>query len=109
MPKIYITCFWLNGAKDWVGGALAEDGTGLRQHLSTSKIWVRHDMGLTSKKGHEEYSKYYPNGFELVDLVDATDEELSSNQGYLDALAANELGDDILGQSLHDEGGPTNA
>lgn len=92
MPKIFITAVQLNSGS-WVGGALAEDGIGLRQHISSNKLWCKSDMGLTmdTHVSHLDYRKYYPDGYTLVDLVDATDEELSSNQEYLDALAANQL------------------
>jgi len=67
-PKIYLTCFpchW-GGHDDVHGQALAEDGTGLAGHLSSSESWAKHDMGLTSDWKHDTYDEHYPQGYELV-------------------------------------------
>ena len=75
--KIYLTCFpatgW--GKDDVIGYALAEDGTGLASHLSSNEGFSKHDMGLTSDWKHEHYQKVYPNGFELVWVDDADNDE----------------------------------
>lgn len=129
MGKIFIVSMQLPGTTDWIGGALAEDGTTLAKHISTNKMWVRHDMGLTWKSSikHMDYTRKYPDGYELVDLVDYTGEELEAHEGYMaacaqgmveestemydieaaaaDARAALEDEDQPLMNSLHDEGG----
>ena len=59
---------------DVLGCALAEDGTGLGSHLSSSVDFAKHDMGLTSNWKHEYYQEHAPDGFELVWIDDvATD------------------------------------
>lgn len=94
MPKIFITAWPVDDKPPAVVGfAMAEDGTGLAQHWSSSKLWVKHDMGLTSRKKHDAYEEHYPNGYELVDLIDATDEELEANHLYMEALRINAQGD----------------
>ena len=55
---------------DVVGYAMAEDGTVLCSHLSSSQGFCRHDMGLTSDWKHNHYKEHYPEGYELVDLTD---------------------------------------
>lgn len=51
---------------DVIGSALAEDGTFLAQHLSSSVDFSKHDLGFTSSQKHELYNAHYPQGFELV-------------------------------------------
>jgi hypothetical protein len=55
---------------DCVGVALAEDGTFLSDHFSSSRAWFRHDMGLTSDRKHDVYKKHYPDGYELIEVAD---------------------------------------
>jgi hypothetical protein len=63
-PKIY--CFINSAAHEWyVGVALAEDGDYLAGHISSSKNWSKHDMGITSEWKHDAYAKKYPEGYEL--------------------------------------------
>ena len=50
---------------DVLGCALADDGTGLANHLSSSVEFAKHDMGLTSDWKHDYYREHAPNGFEL--------------------------------------------
>ena len=63
-PKIYV---FVNGrwGNDCIGLALAEDGHCLGSHLSSSEMWSRHDMGLTSDWKHDGYKEHYPDGYEL--------------------------------------------
>lgn len=90
MPKIFIVVDELHSEDGiWTGFALAEDGTGLVEHMSTSKFWIRHDMGLTSKNHHAEYEAHYPDGYELVDYVDKTDAELREDAEYMKASRGN--------------------
>lgn len=68
LPRIFV---WVNGGNgtDWqTGAALAEDGTWLAGHVSSSRGFFRHDMGLTSDWKHGHYLAHYPNGFELVEV-----------------------------------------
>ena len=65
---------WVNSGKgtDWqVVMALAEDGTHLASHVSSSEGFARHDIGLTSDWKHEAYKAHYPDGYELVWVDDA--------------------------------------
>lgn len=85
MSKIFITMERLgtgSGAVigstpggDVVGYAMAEDGHVLCSHLSSSRGYLRHDMGLTSDWKHKHYKDHYPDGYELVDLTDYTSYE----------------------------------
>lgn len=66
MPKIY--CF-INRRpmRDWNEVmAIAEDGTYLAGHISSTEGWARHDIGIGSDWKHDTYRKHYPEGYELV-------------------------------------------
>ena len=64
--------------------ALAEDGTGICGHYSSTIGFTKHDMGLTSDWKHEHYKKHYPGGYELI-WVDDPD----NHPGFLAALELN--------------------
>jgi hypothetical protein len=84
-PKIYLTAIPGGiGDGDYIGQALAEDGTGICRHLSSSLEFAKHDMGLTSDWKHEHYKKYYPDGYEL-EWVDKPAE----HEGWQAALKLN--------------------
>jgi hypothetical protein len=92
--KIYLTALPLGTGSgmvrgstvggDVLGCALAEDGTGLANHLSSSAAYARHDMGLTSNWKHDTYAKHYPDGY-LLEWVD----DPETHEGYQAALALN--------------------
>lgn len=72
-PKIFV---FVNGRASWgdyLPSAIAEDGTPLAGHCSSSIGFAKHDMGIGSDWKHELYKKHYPDGFEIewVDDVDA--------------------------------------
>jgi len=65
-PKIYCFVHADNG-RDWydiVG--IAEDGHVLSGHISSSVMWAKHDIGITSDWKHEQYKEHYPDGYELI-------------------------------------------
>lgn len=70
LPKIYA---FVNGVGGfgYIGSAIAEDGTVLAGHASSSAGWSRHDMGADghSTWKHDVYAKHYPDGFQ-VEWVD---------------------------------------
>lgn len=74
-PKIYafVNGHW--GGGDMVALAVAEDGTVLAQHVSSSPSWAQHDMGVTSDWKHDKYAEHYPDGFE-IEWVDKPKEHL---------------------------------
>jgi len=71
--------------------ALAADGTGLARETRDNKLWLREAMGLTlrSKPIHKLYKAHYPGGYELIDLLDASDADLERWPGFMDALNRN--------------------
>jgi hypothetical protein len=87
-PKIFIVAQPLENG-EYLGQALAEDGTGLASHLCSKKLWVRHDMGINSRWKHEFYDAHYPNGYELVDLTDIEPNGFGLEHEYLAALEIN--------------------
>ena len=66
MNKIF--CFVNSGmGTDWQHVmAMAEDGTVLAGHVSSSLMFAQHDIGYTSNWHHEVYKAHYPDGYELV-------------------------------------------
>jgi len=64
-PKIYAFCYVMEGWDDLAGFALAEDGTGLAEHISSDEQWSQYDMTATPAK-REAYAKHYPDGYELI-------------------------------------------
>lgn len=90
-PKIFIVAAGPDGDGDYYGFALAQDGTGLAQHLSSSRVWLRFDMGVTSSKKHKLYGGHYPGGYEIVDYIDATNDDLSNDPLYMEALTLNKI------------------
>lgn len=79
MKKIF--CF-INGGNgvDWNEViALCEDGHHLARHISFSKSFAIHDIGINSDCKHDNYKAHCPDGYKLVWIDDpANDEELAS-------------------------------
>ncbi len=75
---IMIYCF-LNGK--WAGGpdvrvaALSEDGRFLAHHISSSESWAKVDIGISSTSKHDHYTKECPEGFDLVWIDDAGNDD----------------------------------
>lgn len=97
MPKIFIF-----GGPASAGGvlgyALAEDGTGLAEHYSTNTIYLRSDMGLNSRWKHGTYEAHYPDGYELVDFIDSSFEEMLADPTFAKAYNLNHAEDKDAGQ-----------
>lgn len=79
-PKIFA---FVNGRAsfgDYLPSALAEDGTPLAGHCSSSIGWAKHDIGIGSDWKHDKYRAHYPDGYELewVDDVDGHPECLAA-------------------------------
>lgn len=85
MPKIFITAEE-TGPEWWYGIAVAEDGTVLAGHISSSKGFAIHDMGINSEWKHNKYKEHYPDGYEL-EWIDI--ENIDSHEGWKTALERN--------------------
>ena len=72
---------------DYIAMALAADGQGLAQHLSSSLAFAKHDIGLTSGWKHDIYKKAYPDGYTLV-WIDEKD--LDAHLGWQEATRLNQ-------------------
>jgi hypothetical protein len=87
-PKIFV---WVNSGRgtDWqFGVALAEDGTCLASHVSSSRDWFLHDMGvLPDGWKHDKYREHYPDGYEVVEVPEG---EEATHPGLLAAYALNQ-------------------
>lgn len=86
-PKIFLFCEPVSHG-DFAAHAIAEDGTGLGGHLSSSVEFAKHDIGLTSDWHHDEFRKHYPNGYE-VEWIDQKD--LATHEGFQKALKLNRV------------------
>lgn len=101
-PKIFLFCLAtgegsgiVNGSTpggDVLGCALAEDGEGLAQHLSSSESFSRYDMGLTSTRKHDVYEAKYPDGYELEWIVES---DLDGHAAFQAAWTLNQLRPDV--------------
>lgn len=87
MPKIFIYC--LDDEFGKVAYAVAEDGTGLAAHLSSNRLYVRHDMGINSRWKHDYYSAHYPEGYTLVDYIDVEPDQLKDHPDLMEAIKLN--------------------
>lgn len=63
-PKIYAFCYKMEGFEFTAGAAVAEDGAGLAEHISSSEEWCRRDMQHAAKR--EIYAAHYPDGYDLI-------------------------------------------
>lgn len=70
LPRIYLCALAARFSDDVIGIALAEDGTCLAQHLSSTVEWSIHDMGFSSEWKHDDYKAHYPDGFVLEWISD---------------------------------------
>lgn len=88
-PRIYC---WVNARNgpDWlVSVGVAEDGTYLAGHVSSSEGWARHDMGFgESLWKHDLYKAHYPGGFELVWVGDY-DAQIRIDERFVETIARN--------------------
>lgn len=86
MKKIYlfVDTIWPNG--DVGGMALGEDGEVISGHLSSDTEFLRKDLDTLYHK--VRYVKHFPEGYEIVDLIDYPD---STDKGFVAALALNAL------------------
>ena len=86
-PKIFVFVNCVN-SMGYNGLAMAEDGTVLAGHCSSSPAWLVHDMGLVGDWKHKKYAAYYPDGYELVDVIG----EPGTVEAHAECLAAIALG-----------------
>lgn len=92
MPKIFIYTVDVGAFGEVAAYALHEDGTALTGHLSSNRVYARYDMGLTSNKKHQIYYDYSKE-FQLVDLVDLTEDELKAHPEFMAAFTLNQKQD----------------
>lgn len=83
-PKIFVFVNSGDGT-DWQQGeALTEDGQFIASHVSSSRGFFRHDMGLTGEWQHDKYKAHYPDGYELVEVPEG---EIRTHAGLVAAYA----------------------
>jgi len=91
LPKIFLVA---EGSAPWIHGyALAEDGTWLTSHVSSSRAFARHDLQTSVK--HAAYKAHYPNGYTLVDYTADAGDELEHRADFMGALMRGETTDEI--------------
>jgi hypothetical protein len=68
LPKIFV--FVNSHSHQWYNAlALSEDGVAVAGHACSTPWFVWHDM-IGSGWKTENYEKHYPNGYEIVNLID---------------------------------------
>lgn len=79
----------------WYAEAIAEDGTSLYETSTEFAINLPWAMGvtLTSTMAHRKYKAYYPDGFDLVDMLGLSEDVRSKDPMYCTAMMLNEGGD----------------
>lgn len=84
-PKIY--AFVNSGlVTEWLEVmAMAEDGHVLAEHISSNEYWAQKDIGLTSRKKHDNYNRHYPAGWALEWVADP-----KKHAGLMAAYAKNQ-------------------
>ena len=93
MNKIYLFCEPSDAfGHGFAGYALAEDGTGICGHFSSSIAFSKHDLGLTSDWKHDLYASHYPDGYDL-EWVDDPD----NHEGFQKAFELNQMHKEVLG------------
>lgn len=74
MKKIY--CFITSSIPNKVlVTALCEDGRVLANEVCSNEFWARNDIGLTSLSNHNIYDRDCPDGYDLVWVDDALNNE----------------------------------
>jgi len=91
LPKIF--CFNNGGSIGFMSAiAIAEDGNVLGSHLCSSEGWMPIDLGVvegTRKDRHEnQYSKHYPDGYEMEWVPTSAIEKHEALKKAFDANAA---------------------
>lgn len=71
---------------DYLGFAMAEDGSVLGSHLSSNEEWLASDLGATSDRNHEAYADHYPDGFE-VEYIPF--DNVEKHEGLIEAVKRN--------------------
>ena len=64
MNKIY--CFATGNTPFKFVRAISEEGHCIAMRTSVNTEWAKNHIGYTSKRCHNRYQSYYPNGYELV-------------------------------------------
>lgn len=88
LPKIFV---FLNSITDWGYNAVAvsEDGHAIAGHCSSSLGFARRDMGLTPHCDwqHDKYYAHYPQGYQVVDLIDESPTVVTGDAECMAAIA----------------------
>lgn len=97
LPKVFLVA---EGQRPWVSGyALAEDGTWLASHISSTRGFAHVDMQTPAKRAI--YAEHYPNGYTIVDYIEDRADALDQRADYVAALLRSEapLPDDVRRES----------
>lgn len=84
-PKVFLFINSGAGTDMVMSMAMAEDGTVVGGHCSSSNGFAKHDIGATSTWHHDGYAKHYPDGYEC-EWVD----DVKGHAGLMAASALNQ-------------------
>lgn len=88
MTKIFLYVVDANETAQTMAYALAEDGSSIMVVEVEHRIYA-HQI-LTSYLSHRIYDEYYPEGYQLVDLTELSDEDLDNHKKFLEAFKKNQ-------------------
>lgn len=64
--KTRIVAYCAGAGEWWTGRAVADDGTVVAAHLSSSPEWSAIDLGDTPQGKQADYRRLYPGGYEFA-------------------------------------------
>lgn len=100
MPKVFLITQKFPDARGAMGFALAEDGEGLLAIHEHNSLWLR--AALLGTAARAVYNDKYPEGYDIVDYIEATDAELDADPLFMEAYAINRREDSDGSQTGED-------
>lgn len=74
-----------------IGVLIAQDGTGLGSHASSSEDWLYYDLGILEGERpdrHETFRQHYPEGYRMEFV---SYEDVEKTEGLMEAFRLNKL------------------
>lgn len=69
------------------GYATSDEGEMLMTVHTDNRFWLRSALGITRDSNQRWYKETYPEGYELVNLIDYTDDELDAHTEFMEAIS----------------------
>jgi hypothetical protein len=79
--KHKIFCFNNGGRPDWLEAlAIGDDGHIVGNHICSHECFMKHDLGFTSNRKHDNYNKQYGEGNWELEWVDDPKNHIALNK-----------------------------